>query len=154
METFGRVQLFIRTHKSDFGMFVLRIALTFVFIAHSASILMDILPSSLSTILDIKEFIFAILELICGIMLLSGFLINIASYTMALMMIYFLIFEREYLGILILDKNNAYAYLVIASLIAIMLIGPGKFVLNKRYGHIAGSMREEGIDKEVEIMGT
>lgn len=146
--------MFLKTHRSDIGMFALRLGLSFVFVAHSATQLMDVFGTGINDVSCVVILATSILELVLSIMLLSGFLISIACYILAIMMVYYLVFSNEQLGFLVLDRNNAYAFLVIMSCIATALIGPGKFVLNRRYGHIASSLREEGVDKEVEIMGT
>lgn len=154
MNKFGRFKILLGIHKKDIGMFTFRSVLTFVFIAHSASILTNTLPSGLESVSEIKDFSFALIELLCGIMILSGFLISIASYVMIITMIYFAFFDTSYLGLFLEDRNNTYLTLIVGSLIMIALVGPGKFVLNKRYGHTASSLREEGVDKESDILGT
>lgn len=154
MEKLGRAKMFLKVHRSDVGMFILRIALTYVFIAHSTNILMEILASGINSAADSWLVLLSIIELIASIMILSGFLVSIASYTICLLILYYIFFPISNSDFLIANKNNVYTFMTIAVAITIATVGPGKFVLNKRYGHIAGSLREEGIDKEVEIMGT
>lgn len=135
-------------------MFMLRLALTFVFVAHSATLLINILPNEVYSILDLKIITIALIELVSAIMLLSGVLISIASYAIIAVIIYNLGFDLGNTLPFIFDINNTFSILIIASALALMLAGPGKIVLSKRYGHTATSLREEGVDKEVAIMGT
>lgn len=154
MEKLGRLKMYLKVHRSDVGVFILRIALTYVFIAHSANILMDILPGGIETVTESWLVLLAIIELLASIMILSGFLVSIASYTLCIIILYYIFCPISSTDFLIANKNNVYTFLTIIVCISIAMIGPGKIVLNKRYGHIASTLREEGVDKETEIMGT
>ncbi len=154
MEKIERAKLFIRMHKADLGMFLIRLSITFVFITHSTMGLMKVLPNGISDIKDISIFSLSIIELVASIMILSGFLVSMACYSLVLLFIYYTFSPTNYLYYIMFDNNDGHSFLIIAACIGIALIGPGKIVLNRRYSHIAASLRESGIDKEVEIMGT
>ncbi len=154
METLGRFKFFLGVHRNDIGMFILRIAITYALVAHSANILSGILPDGLKATSEIIYFLLSSIELLCGIMILSGFLISIASYIVIIILTYLSFFDKAYLGLLVQGNNESLLILFFGAVIAVSLIGPGKFVLNKRYGHIASTLRETGVDKEAEVMGT
>lgn len=154
METAGRYKLFITTHRRDIGMFVLRFALSFVFVAHSAAQIIGVLAIPNMTTADYFTFALALIELVSSIMLLSGFLVAATCYSLVLILVYYIYFAPEELGLFYLSGTNAFVFLTIAANIATALVGPGKIVLNKRYGYVAHSLREHGVDPETELMGT
>lgn len=154
METAGRYKLFISTHRQDIGMFILRFALSFVFVAHSAAQIIGVTALAHAGSWDFLMLLLALAELVSGIMILSGFLVAGTSYFLALLLTYYLFFAHDQLGLFYRSGTNAFAFLAIAANIATALVGPGKIVLNKRYGHVAHSLREHGVDPETEIMGT
>lgn len=154
METAGRYKLFISTHRRDIGMFVLRFALSFVFVAHSAAQIIGVISMPNIAGADYFTLALALVELVSSIMILSGFLVAATCYTLTLILVYYVFFAQEELGLFYLDGTNVFVFLTIAANIATALVGPGKIVLNKRYGYVAHSLREHGVDPETELMGT
>lgn len=154
MDNFEKLQMFLRMHRADIGMFIIRLALAFVFVAHSTQGLMLVLPDGLTTVPEVISFSFAIVELVASIMILSGFLISIASYSLIILSAYYSLAVAAPFYYILFDNNDGHSFLIIAACIGVALVGPGKIVLNKRYSHIASSLREKGVDKEIEIMGT
>jgi uncharacterized membrane protein YphA (DoxX/SURF4 family) len=154
MEKIDRLKLFIRMHSSDVGLFIIRFTLSYVFIAHSANELAVVLPGGITSSFETMIFILGMIELVSSIMILTGFIVRSACYTLVALILYYAITSSNSMYNIIFATNNGYSLLVIGVCIGISLIGPGKIVLNRRYGHTARSLREDGVDKETEIMGT
>lgn len=154
MKKIDRLQLFIKMHSADIGMFIIRFTLSYVLVAHSANELVNVLPGGITSSSELLVFLLGMIELIASIMILTGFLVSTACYATIILILYYAISSSSSIYNIIITSFSGYSFLMIGTCVGIALIGPGKIVLNKRYSHKIQSLREQGVDKKVEIMGT
>jgi putative oxidoreductase len=158
MEKLEQYKLFVRTHKFDIATFGLRFVLAFIFVAHAA-IKIAFVNDTLDTFTaygapGIFGLVLAIVELLSGIMMLAGFVVEVAAATQALIALGALYIVHGGHGFFIENGGYEYSLLIIAASVAVGLLGPGKIVLAKRYARTARSLREGGVDAESHPLGT
>lgn len=152
MDKLDQYKLFIRTHKFDIGVFILRFALAFVFVAH-AGIKIAFVDDTMDTfsaygVPGVFGIIVALIELLSGIMMLSGFVVEVAATAQAIIALCAMYLVHLSRGFFMEYGGYEFTLLVFASSIAVALLGPGKIVLAKRYARTARSLREGGVDAE------
>ncbi|HXK38417.1 MAG TPA: DoxX family protein [Candidatus Paceibacterota bacterium] len=158
MEKLEQYKLFVRTHKFDIAIFTLRFVLAFIFVAHAA-IKIAYVDDTFDTFVaygapGIFGLILALIELITGIMMLAGFVVEVAAVAQALIALGSIYVVHGSRGFFIENGGYEYALLILAASTAIGLLGPGKIVLAKRYARTARSLREGGVDAESHPLGT
>lgn len=158
MEKFDQYRLFLRTHKFDIGVFILRFALAFVFVAHAGikiAFVNDTMDSfSAYGVPGVFGIILALIELLSGIMMLAGFVVEVAAITQAVIALGAMYVVHLSRGFFMEYGGYEFTMLIFASSVALALLGPGKIVLAKRYARTARSLREGGVDAESHPLAT
>lgn len=158
MEKYEQYKLFVRTHKFDIATFALRFVLAFIFVGHAAIKIaffndtIDLFTSFGAP--GIFGLILAIVELLSGIMMLAGFVVEVAATAQAIIALGALYVVHGSRGFFIENGGYEYTLLIIAASVAVGLLGPGKIVLAKRYARTARSLREGGVDAESHPLAT
>ncbi len=158
MEKIEQYKLFARTHKFDLAVFFLRFVLAFIFVAHAAIMIafandtIDAftaygVPGALGLII-------ATIELLSGIMMLSGFVVELAAATQATITFFTMFLTQGGRGFFVENGGYEYSLLILAATTAVCLLGPGKIVIAKRYARTVRSLREGGVDAESHPLAT
>lgn len=158
MEKLGQYNLFVRTHKFDIALMLLRFVLAFILVAHAA-IMIAFVNDTIDTftafgVPGVLGIIVAVIELLSGIMMLVGFVIEVAAATQAIIALFGLYFVHGSHGFFVENNGYEYTLLIFAASVAVGLLGPGKIVLAKRYARTARSLREGGVDAESHPLAT
>lgn len=158
MEKYEQYKLFVRTHKFDIAVFLLRFVLAFIFVAH-AGIKLAYVNDTIDAFgaygaPGFFGIIVALIELLTGIMMLMGFVVEVAATTQAIIALGALYVVHGNHGFFIEHGGYEYVLLIIATSVAVGLLGPGKIVVAKRYARTARSLRESGVDSESHPLAT
>ena len=158
MEKIEQYKLFVRTHKFDIAVFLLRFVLAFIFVGHAA-----IKIAYINDTIDafaaygapgFAGIILALVELVTGIMMLAGFVVEVAATTQAIIALGAIFIAHLSRGFFVETGGYEYTLLIFAASVAVALLGPGRIVIAKRYARTARSLREGGVDAESHPLAT
>lgn len=150
MSNFAHYKSLFIVHKLDVALLTLRSALAFIFLAHGAMMLMSDFETTSSILAKIglpisATYVLAIAEITSAAMLLAGILASYAAWIQIFITLGILLLVNTGNGFSVQEGGYEYTLLLLASTVTILLAGPGKFVLEKRFGHKATTDREDGV---------
>lgn len=149
----------IQVNRADIGMLILRIGVAFIFLAHGAlNLTTD--SESINTIMTGLGFpggmayVIGITEITSAVMMLAGVLVAYAAWVQIVIAAGLVFIIKGPKGFNIDNGGYEYSLLILVASIAILLLGPGKFVLEKRWGNRAKDLREEGVSLDQHPLAT
>jgi putative oxidoreductase len=156
---FENIKDLVVVHKTDIGLLLLRLVLSFIFIAHGAMNLTVDFEETNSIMMslgfpDDMAYLIGISEILSSVMMLSGFLVGLSAWIQVVIDagLVFLVDGKN--GFDVHDGGYEYSLLLLVCAFVVILLGPGKFVLEKRWGHQARNLREVGVESEGSTLAT
>lgn len=140
----------IKVHRADIGTLILRVGVAFIFLAHGALNLTTDFESMSKVMINIglpsaSTYVISISEITSAVMLLAGILVAYAAWIGIIISAGYVILVEGQKGFETDGGGYGYPLLLLISTTAILLLGPGKFVLEKRWGREARNLREVGV---------